>query len=127
MLVTFTIEAPVDIAENHLAIHIGEMHFAPPETCIIVLALAAATLAALNLWRIGRCEDREKRLFDALRRLPLHSAELTRVPGPPWYHRLGTMVGATRIIGAAEQRKLLADLAAAGVQRARSSRRGHRR
>jgi tight adherence protein C len=116
MFIASTIEALVDIAENHLAIQIGEMHFAPLQTCIIVLALTAATLAALNLWRIGRCEDREKRLFNALRRLPLHSVELTRAPGPPWYHRLGTMVGATRIIGTAEQQKLLADLAAAGVK-----------
>ena len=92
------------------------MHFVPQQTCIIVLALAAASLAALNLWRIGRCEDREKRLFNALRRIPFHTADLTRAPAPPWYHRLGTMIGATRIIGTAEQRKLLADLAAAGVK-----------
>jgi tight adherence protein C len=117
MFVTSAIEALVDIAENHLAIHLGEMHFAPLQTCVIVLALTAATLAALNLWRIGRCEDREKRLFNALRqRFPPHSAELTRAPGPPWYHRLGNMVGATRIIGTAEQQKLLADLTAAGVR-----------
>ena len=116
MFVVSTIEALVDIAENRLAIHIGEMHFVPLQTCIILLALTAASLAALNLWRIGRWEDREKRLFNALRRVPFHPADLTRVPGPPWYYRLGTMVGATRIIGTAEQQKLLADLAAAGVK-----------
>jgi tight adherence protein C len=116
MFVASTIEVLVDIAENYLAINIGEMHFVPQQTCIIVLALTAASLAALNLWRIGRCEDREKRLFNALRRIPFHSADLTRGPAPPWYHWLGTMIGATRIIGTAEQQKLLADLAAAGVK-----------
>jgi tight adherence protein C len=116
MSVASAIEALVDIGENYLAIRIGEMHFAPIQTCILVLALAAASVSALNLWRVGRDEDREKRLFDALRRFPFHFAKLTRTRGPPWHHRLGTMVGATRIIGTAEQQQLLADLAAAGVK-----------
>jgi tight adherence protein C len=115
MPIPSTIDALVEIGENYLAIRIGEMHFAPPQTCILVLALAAASVSAFNLWRVGRDEDREKRLFDALRRFPF--AKLTRTPGPHWHHRLGTIIGATRLIGTAEQKKLLADLAAAGAQR----------
>ena len=92
------------------------MHFVPLQTCIVLVALTAASLAALNLWRIGRSEDREKRLFNALQRLPSQPANLTRAPSPPWYYRLGTVIGATRIIGTAEQQKLLADLVAAGVK-----------
>jgi tight adherence protein C len=116
MLVASIIEALVDIAENYLALRIGEMYFGPLQTCILVLALAAASLSALNLWRIGHAEDREKRFFEALRRVPFHSAEPARAPGPPWYHRLGTRVAATRIVGIAEQQKLLDDLAAAGAR-----------
>lgn len=92
MYVASTIEAVVDIAKTLMTIHIGEMHFAPLQTCIIFLALMAACLAAFNLWRIGRSEDREKRLFNALRRAPVYLTDLTRAPGPPWYYRLGTVV-----------------------------------
>ena len=40
MSVASAIEALVDIGENYLAIRIGEMHFAPFQTCSLVLALA---------------------------------------------------------------------------------------
>jgi tight adherence protein C len=111
-----TIDAVISITQDHMAIHIGEMHFVPLQTCIMLLAVTAASLAALKLWRIGRRENREERLLNALRRVPFHSTDLTRAPSPRWYHRLGTVVGATRIISTAEQRKLLADLVAAGVK-----------
>ena len=117
MLETPDLEAPVDIGQIYLALRIGEMRFGLLDTCILVLALSAALLAALNLWRIGHREDREKRLISALHRAPLPRAEPARgPPRPPWYQRLGTMVAATRIIGTAEQKRLLIRLVAAGVK-----------
>ena len=110
-------EALVNIGQTRLALRIGEMRFGPLETSILVLALSAALLAALNLWRIAQCEDRQRRLLDALHRAPLPRTEPARAPlRPPWYQRLGTMVAATRIIGTAGQKRLLASLVAAGVK-----------
>lgn len=97
------------------AMSIGEMQFGARDTCILALAVSAALLSALNLWRLGQSEDRQKRLLDALRRAPRPVQE---PPGPrrlPWYQRLGAMVAATRIVGAAGQQRLLTALVAAGV------------
>jgi tight adherence protein C len=112
----FDIEALANVARAHLALRIGEMHFSPLETCILVLSLAAASLSALNLWRIGNCEDRSKRLFDTVHRVPFHRGESARASRPTWYQRLGAVVAATKIIGTAEQRRLLATLVAAGIK-----------
>src|SRR5271156_3583722 len=110
-------EALVNLGQTYLAIRIGEMRFGPLDTCILVLALSAALLAAFNLWRVAQCEDRQRRLLDSLHRAPLPGTESTRTPSrPPWYQRLGTAVAATRIIGAAGQKRLLASLLAAGVK-----------
>jgi tight adherence protein C len=92
------------------------MQFDPGGSCILVLALGSALLSAINLWRIGQSEDRQKRLLDALRRAQRHLPEPSRAPHLPWYQRLGTLVAATRIIGPAEQKRLLAALVAAGVK-----------
>lgn len=109
-------ETLVNIGRTYLAIRIGEMRFGPLDTCILVLALSAALLAAFNLRRIAQCEDRQKRLLDSLHRAPSPATESTRTTRPPWYQRLGTTVAATRIIGAAGQKRLLASLFAAGVK-----------
>ena len=109
-------ETLVNIGQTYLAIRIGEMRFGPLDTCILVLALSAALLTAFNLWRIAQCEDRQKRLLDSLHRTPLPGTESTRTTRAPWHQRLGTTVAATRIIGAAGQKKLLASLLAAGVK-----------
>ena len=117
MFGTTDLEAVVNIGQTYLALRIGEMRFGPLDTCILALALSAALLAALNLWRIGHCEDRQKCLLDALHRAPLPRAEPARVPPRlPWYQRLGTMVASTQIIGTAGQKRLLASLVAAGVK-----------
>jgi tight adherence protein C len=110
------IEAPANTVQSFLAVRIGEMQFDPGGSCILVLALGSALLSAINLWRIGQSEDRQKRLLDALRRAQRHLPEPSRAPHLPWYQRLGTLVAATRIIGPAEQKRLLAALVAAGVK-----------
>jgi tight adherence protein C len=108
------IETGHDIAPGALVIHIGEMRFTAPETGVLVLALAAASLAALNLWRIGQSEDRQKRFFAALGRAGWHWPQPPAAPRLPWHQRLGALVAATRIIGKAEQERLLTALLAAG-------------
>jgi tight adherence protein C len=115
MFVTLNNQALINILQTYLAIRIGEMQLGPLDTCIFILALGAALLSVLNLWRIAQHEGRQKRRIDAPR-TPLQSAEPAQAPRSPWYQRLGTMVAATRIIGTAEQEKLLAALVAAGVK-----------
>jgi tight adherence protein C len=110
------IETPADTVQSFLDVRIGEMQFGPGGTCILVLALGAALLSAINLWWIGQSEDRQKHLVDALRRASPHRPEPPRAPRLPWYQRLGVLVAATRIIGSEEQKRLLALLAAAGVK-----------
>jgi len=106
----------VNFGQTYLVIRIGEMRFSPLDTCILVLALSAALLAAFNLWRMAKCEDRQRRLLDSLHRAPLPGTESTRTTRPRWYQQLGTTVAATRIIGAARQKRLLASLLAAGMK-----------
>jgi len=106
----------VDTLQNYLAIRIGEVCLGPIDICVLVLALVTALLSAFKLWRIGLCEDRERNLFAALRGPLLNFAEPMRVPRPPWYRWLGTMVAATGIIGTAKQHGLLAALGSAGIE-----------
>jgi tight adherence protein C len=113
-------EAPIEwltsAAHTDLAIRIGEMQFRAADTCVLAIALTAAVLSALNLGRIAQSEDRQRRLFEALRRGPYHFAELSRAPRQPWYQWLGATVAATRVIGTAAQERLLAALVAAGIK-----------
>jgi tight adherence protein C len=105
------------VAHTYLALRIGQMWFGPLDTCILVLALAAATASALKLWRIAQSEDRQRRLFDALCGVPMPSPEPSQRRHFPWYQRLGTFVAANQIISKPEQERLLAGLLAAGVKR----------
>ena len=108
---------PIDLPDaTSLAIHIGGMHFGLRETCILVLALGAALWSVLSLRRIAQSEERQNRLRDALRGTPKRSAEPVRPPRFRWYQRVGTLVVATRMVGKAEQGRLLAALVAAGVK-----------
>src|SRR5262245_48682789 len=106
----------VDFFQMHVAARIGRLYFGPLDICILLLALAAAALSALNLWRVGEREDREKRLLQALHADRLRRAEEKQPRRPPWFQRFGTKIAATRIIGTAKQKNLLAALVAAGVK-----------
>ena len=112
---TFNIASLVDTARTYLAFRAGEAQLGALDTCILIMALSGALVAALNLWRIGRREDFQERL-DALRGTTLTRAAPTRPQHPPWYHRLGAAIAATPIIGTTEQRALLTALAAAGIR-----------
>src|SRR5262245_46467192 len=116
MSAALDIAAPTSFIDTYLALQLGEMHFAPLDTSIVALALAAALVSALNLWRIGTREDREKRLLGALRRNPLDGKDAIRIPKTPWYQRLGDKIAATKIVGIAKQESLLSNLVAAGIK-----------
>jgi Flp pilus assembly protein TadB len=97
------------------AVRMGEMEFRSQDICILVIALAAAGLTALNLGKIAKSESRERYLFAALRRSQQYF-EPPEEPRIPWYQWFGATIAASRIIGTAAQHRLLAALLAAGVK-----------
>jgi tight adherence protein C len=116
MFAALDIAPPSALIETYLTWRLGEIHFAPLDTSIVVLSLAAALVSAFNLWRIGTREDREKRLLGAVRRNPHHRKEAAQIPRPPWCQRLGAKIAVTKIIGTAKQESLLSALHAAGIK-----------
>ena len=116
MFAALDITVPGALIETYLTLHLGEIHFGPLDTSIVVLSLAAALVSALNLWRIGTREDREKRLLGAMRRNLHHGKEAAQIPRTPWYQRLGAKIAATKVIGTAKQESLLSALVAAGIK-----------
>jgi tight adherence protein C len=116
MFGTWIVRSPLDAVQTYLAIHIGRVRFGPIDAFILVLALATALLSAFKLWRIVHREEREKRLYDALRGTLMHRADPARTRRQPWYQRLGTSVAAAKVIGTAKQESLLAALGAAGIK-----------
>jgi tight adherence protein C len=105
----------IEIASGYLTLQIGGISLGPVETAILILALAAALVSALNLWRISKHEDRRERL-SLLRGAPLEAARIARGPRSHWYDRLGIAVAASPVVGATEQHRLLNSLAAAGIK-----------
>src|SRR5215475_3190972 len=107
--------APRAVIKTHLTLPLGEIHFGPLETSIVVLALAAALVSALNLWRIGAREDREKHLLRVVRTNLRRGKEASQIKRTPWYQRLGAKIAVTKIIGTGKQESLLSALGAAGI------------
>ncbi|MBV8738246.1 MAG: type II secretion system F family protein [Alphaproteobacteria bacterium] len=101
---------------NALTFQIGALGFGPIQTIIFVVALTAALVAGADLWRIGQREDRQMRL-DALRGVATDRTTLPSNRGPRWYERVGAVVAASRIVGIAEQQRLLGALGKAGLRR----------
>jgi len=116
MFAALDITAPGAPIETYLTLRLGEMQFGSLDTSIVVLSLAAALVSALNLWRIGTREDREKRLLGAVRRYLHHGGKTAQIRRTPWYQRLGAEIAVTKIIGTAKQESLLSALVAAGIK-----------
>jgi tight adherence protein C len=93
----------------------GGISFTPLETCILVVAVATALLSAFNLWRISREEDRLGRL-EPLRGTTPREGQTARRRRPRGFERLGSIVAASRLVGRAEQQRLLAILNAVGIR-----------
>src|SRR5204863_3985386 len=91
MLAAPDITTPAALIGTEFTFHLGEIHLGPLDASIVVLALGAAMVSALNLWRIGT-EDREKRLLGALRRHRHHGRATARIPRTPWYQQLGAKI-----------------------------------
>jgi tight adherence protein C len=116
MFAALDITPPGDLIETYLTLRLGEIHFGPLDTSIVVLSLAAGLVSALNLWRIGAREDREMRLLRAVRRNLHHAKEAAQIPRTPWYQLLGAKIAVTKVIGTAKQESLLSALVAAGIK-----------
>ncbi len=98
---------------TYLRIQIGQASLGPADTVIFGVAIAAALISAIHLWRIGRREDRRDRLTE-LRGAATNNP--IRVRRLNWYARLGAIVAASAAVGAAEQQRLLGVLAASGIK-----------
>ena len=104
-----------DTARTVLSLRIGEVSLGPAATAVLVLALAAALASAVHLWRIAWREARQPQLHALLGAAP-DRADPGRTRRARWYDRLGSGVAASRIVGIAEQQRLLDALAAAGIK-----------
>src|ERR1700752_973937 len=114
MIETLDLQTVLQHLGSYLTIRVGEADLGAVATSILVLALAAALLSGLHLWRIGKSEDRQTLLS---RRLSTASdGEQPEWRVPRWYERLGAIVATTPVVGAAEQQKLLDALAAGGIK-----------
>jgi hypothetical protein len=93
----------------------GGISLTPLATCILVIAISTALLSAFNLWRIAREEDRLVRL-EALRGTTPRITRTRRRLRTRGFERLGSVVAASRLVGRAEQQRLLAILNALGIR-----------
>jgi tight adherence protein C len=105
----------VQLAAAYLTIGLGPITVSPVETAIIVLALTAALVSALHLWRIGYREQRQAR-FAALRSTRSDEAQSAVSRNPSWHRLFGALVAASPIVGRTEQERLLNLLAKAGIK-----------
>jgi tight adherence protein C len=109
------IESLFATVEDYLSFRLGGVTYGPIETSILIVALAAALVSLLHLWRIGQREERQ----DVLEPLRGATPDLAQSPPPRrerWYQRLGATIAASPIIGIAEQHRLLEVLARAGIK-----------
>jgi tight adherence protein C len=109
--------SPLDFFGSSLVLRIGRLVLTPFDICVVIVALAVVLFSSVALWRITGREDRQKRLFQALRHNPNPHPSFHMPTGrPPWHQRLGTQIASMKIIGTAKQQSLLACLDAAGFK-----------
>jgi tight adherence protein C len=78
---------------------------------VLVTAAAATILFGIKRWQIADRDKFQRRRLDEFR-----GAVPAQAGGVPWYHRLGSSIAASPIIGTVEQQRLLKLLAAAGIR-----------
>lgn len=105
----------IGAAEAYLTVDLGAVTIGPAQTLIVGLALAAALVSMLYLWRIGGREQRQER-FAALRARGPATEQPEVRRRPPWYRLFGAIVAASPIVGRSEQERLLGVLASAGIK-----------
>jgi tight adherence protein C len=103
----------------YLELRIAGISFAALDTSALLLATAGAVFSLMGLWRIAHREARERRLA-TLYAQAVAAGQARLAPDRSWYRQLGTSLGTTiaakKLISIAEQRKLIAELAAAGLK-----------
>jgi tight adherence protein C len=88
--------------------------FGPVETVLLVVGLATALVSLFELFRLsGR--DRLQQRVASLRGTILDRTEIRRAPPMQWYHRLGSVIAHSPLVGIAEQQRLATKLAIAGI------------
>jgi tight adherence protein C len=109
--------SPLDFFGSSPVLRVGRLVLTPFDFCVVIVALAVVLFSSVALWRIAGREDRQKRLFQVLRRNPNQHGSFHMPAGrPPWHQRLGTQIASMKIIGTAKQQSLLACLDAAGFK-----------
>jgi tight adherence protein C len=88
--------------------------FDPVETVLLVIGLATALVSLFELARASN-RDRLQQRVAALRGTIVDRTEIRRGAPLHWYNRLGTLIAQTPLVGIAEQQRLAAKLAAAGL------------
>lgn len=82
--------------------------------------MVAAVSSVMGLWRIAHRETREERLSAVYAQAISGVRSATAVAPGPWYQRIGTSLGITiatkKLISITEQKKLIAELVAAGLR-----------
>jgi tight adherence protein C len=98
-----------------LAVRVGQFHFSPFETVILVVTFAVALVSLFRLWLIAQRERRQPRL-EAMRIAAADPTAEARPPRQTWYGWLGAAVAATPIVGRGDQQRMLDLLSRAGFR-----------
>ena len=103
----------------YLALRVGGISLDPLDASALLLGIVGVMLSSAGLLRIARNEERERRLA-ALYAAALRASERAAAQTRSWYRRAGISLGTTlatkKLISAGEQKKLIAELAAAGFK-----------
>jgi tight adherence protein C len=102
------------IASISFGVRIAGFEFGPVETILLVVAIATALVSAVELIRLPLRESIRERVAD-LRRAMVESGGMVRAARIPWYVQVGAVLAKSPLVGTAEQRRLSAKLALAGI------------
>lgn len=96
-------------------LQLGDLVFDPIDVALLVAAIATAGLSAIVLWRTPQRDMVEAR-FETVRAAAA-APEAEEAPAQRrWYQHIGAAVAGSPVIGVVEQSKMIAALAAAGIQ-----------
>jgi tight adherence protein C len=97
-----------------LGLHVAGFAFDPVETVLLVASLATALVSLFQLVQASN-RDRLQQRVASLRGTVVERTEIRRNAQIHWYNRLGAVIAQTPLVGTAEQQRLAAKVAAAGL------------